>query len=658
MKVALFTKAFLEPTHVAIAQIVRGLPEIHFEIFTKLFSELPEFPVPNARLAASLPTEIDLDTHVSPCDLVHAIYDGPIAFRAFEAARACRLPFLLSFHGGYDTNAKIWKANHRALTYRLCEEADAVTVVSQIDAMRLASIGVRRPIEVAPVPIDVTALPPRNAISPDAPIIAIGRLVPKKGYQVAIAALAMLPENIRLEIIGEGPEAAALREIARNLGVQERVTFLGFLPLNETLHRLAQARFLLHPAIQAEDGNAEGTPQTILWAQAIGTPVIAGASGSITDIVTHEHSGLLVAPGVVKAIAAAVLRLYADSTLASRLAKVARAEVLSSRDLVTSLGAWRRRYARIFSESCDRAKQNSQNSLDQTVCLGKALDAAAAACDTVSGNFRLFEIGGQGLIYLTGSNKGPVRVAKLPIYPTDGNDEETALAQGRILREARILAELTARRCKWTPHLYTFDPAGRFLIREFIAGKTLQETLPALSLPDRVALIPLLIETARNMFTMLHSEKPVPFVFRDWKLRNIVLVKGRNGSVIRIVDAGSIRSVRGTYSSNRVKTRIGTHNWLHWSPEMLLSSGRFFSPSSDYFSLGTTIFNLVVGHAPFSNTEADPNCVLAAFGKEMGRVKDEWKLACARVKFPTNLSDWVLQCLSVSTEERPSHFPL
>lgn len=657
MKVALFTKAFLEPTHVAIAQVLRGLPEIHFEIFTKFFAELPGLPVPNAKLAAALPVEINLDMAVSRCDLVHAIYDGPIAFRAFEAAQACRLPFLLSFHGGYDTNAKIWKPNHRALTCKLCEEADAVTVVSKIDAARLAFLGVRRPVEISPVPIDPAVLPTRNTIGADAPIVAIGRLVPKKGFHFAITALTMLPPNLRLEIIGDGPEAAALQETARNIGVQERVTFLGFLPLSETLHRLAQARFLLHPAIQAEDGNAEGTPQIILWAQAMGTPVIAGASGSISDIVAHEHSGLLVESGNASAIAAAVLRLIANSAFAEKLAEIARLEVLTARDLSVSVGEWRSRYLRIASNKSNPVKQPAHNSPESTQFFDKALNAAAVACAAEPKDLRLFEIGGQGLIYLVGSEEDRLRAVKLPIYPADGNEDQKALAEGRILREARILAELTARGFQWTPRLYTSDSAGRFLVREFIAGKTLQEAMLALSLPERVALIAPLMETARNMFELLHNEKPEPFVFRDWKPRNLVLVEGENSPLIRVVDAGSIRSVRGPSSSNRLKTRIGTRNWLHWSPEMLLSSGRIFSPSTDYFSLGATIFYLLVGHPPFSNTEANPNRVMAAYGEEMKRVKSQWKLACAKACLPVNLAAWVLQCLSPLAEERPTRFP-
>jgi serine/threonine protein kinase len=90
---------------------------------------------------------------------------------------------------------------------------------------------------------------------------------------------------------------------------------------------------------------------------------------------------------------------------------------------------------------------------------------------------------------------------------------------------------------------------------------------------------------------------------------------------------------------------------------MLLSSGRVFSPSTDYFSLGATIFYLLVGHPPFSNTETNPNHVMAAYGVEMKRVESQWKLACEKVCLAANLADWVLQCLSLSAEERPTCFP-
>jgi len=77
-----------------------------------------------------------------------------------------------------------------------------------------------------------------------------------------------------------------------SLGVHERVDWKGILPLHKTLEVMNSASILLHPARIAFDGNAEGTPQTILWAQAMGLPVITTPTGSICEIVEHKVTGL------------------------------------------------------------------------------------------------------------------------------------------------------------------------------------------------------------------------------------------------------------------------------------------------------------------------------------------------------------------------------
>lgn len=653
VKVALFAKWFLEPTHVAIAQVIRGLSEIEFSVFAKGFGEVPQLPVPNATRKVVLDSGRLQDRAISKCDLVHAIYDGGTTFQAFESARACGLPFLLSFHGGFDTNSKIWKASYRELTREMCEAASAVTVVSKTDVDRLASIGVLRPIEVAPVPIDLNSVPKRPMIGSDAPIIAIGRLVRKKGYHIALAAFKLLPGDLRLEIIGEGPEDKSLRETAHALGIHERVEFLGFLPLDETLRRLAKARFLLHPAIQAEDGNAEGTPQVILWSHAIGTPVIAGASGSISNIVAHEHSGLVVPPNDPLKLAAAILRLLLDPGFAERLAQTAQAIVQSKHDLEACVAAWRRRYAEVVRGAPRPNSRWAFSTSPSNSQFLEALESAAKACGTKPDDLRLFEMGGQGLIYRNEPVEGGARAVKLPIY--DGSEHQRKAAEARILREGRILAELTARGSRWTPRLHSHDPGGRFLVRDFIRGDTLHDAVQRLSHRSRIGLIPPLFNAARALFDLLHNATPNPFVVRDLKPRNLVLVEGKSPSIY-IVDVGSIRST-GQESRRQSKTRLGTRNWLFWAPEMLLSNGKEFSPSSDYFSLGATLFYLLFGRPPFSNREADPDEFLASYADELESAIDSVRQASFGSELPPNLAEWLSKCLSLSAEDRPTRIP-
>ncbi len=92
----------------------------------------------------------------------------------------------------------------------------------------------------------------------------VGRLVPLKGAVLAVEAIALLPE-LRLVIIGNGPESDRVRRRAARLGVEERVDFLGHLPRAEVFARVAHARVLLHPAIHDE------SPLTVAEALALGT---------------------------------------------------------------------------------------------------------------------------------------------------------------------------------------------------------------------------------------------------------------------------------------------------------------------------------------------------------------------------------------------------
>jgi len=88
--------------------------------------------------------------------------------------------------------------------------------------------------------------------------------VPKKGVDIALDCLASLPPRFKLTIVGEGAMKAVLMERARELKIENRVTWTGPKPLRQTLQIIADGAILLHPARVCEDGNAEGTPQAVL----------------------------------------------------------------------------------------------------------------------------------------------------------------------------------------------------------------------------------------------------------------------------------------------------------------------------------------------------------------------------------------------------------
>ncbi len=142
---------------------------------------------------------------------------------------------------------------------------------------------------------------------------AAGRLTRQKALGDALAALARV-DGARLLVAGDGPERAELEQTARELGVSDRVRFLGALPRDEVLRvfRAADAALLTSAW--------ENLPHSVLEALAVGTPVIASAVGGVPEVVRDGENGLLVAPGDVEGLADAIRRVSDDERLRAALA--------------------------------------------------------------------------------------------------------------------------------------------------------------------------------------------------------------------------------------------------------------------------------------------------------------------------------------------------
>jgi glycosyltransferase involved in cell wall biosynthesis len=163
----------------------------------------------------------------------------------------------------------------------------------------------------------------------------VGTLIPHKGFATAIegAALALAGgADLRVEVIGEGPENARLRALVAALGVSDRVTFSGRRSNDYVLERLSTALAMLAPCEIQEDGDRDGLPVTLLDAAACGVPAITTAVGAIPEFVVDGVTGLVVSEHDPRAIAAAIGRLLDDPDLAPRLGATARERVLEQHD--------------------------------------------------------------------------------------------------------------------------------------------------------------------------------------------------------------------------------------------------------------------------------------------------------------------------------------
>lgn len=174
--------------------------------------------------------------------------------------------------------------------------------------------------------VDLSLFNPAVAEKPEAPLfVFVGRLVWLKGVDHLIRAFERVPENARLQIIGDGPEKPKLEAIAAKSAAGSRIEFAGFRPQAEIRDILARATALILPSLH-ECGGA-----VILEAFACRTTAIATDWGGPQEYVTPS-TGYLVAPSsreaFVDGLAAAMNALARDGALAAELGKAAREHVV------------------------------------------------------------------------------------------------------------------------------------------------------------------------------------------------------------------------------------------------------------------------------------------------------------------------------------------
>jgi colanic acid/amylovoran biosynthesis glycosyltransferase len=155
-------------------------------------------------------------------------------------------------------------------------------------------------------------------------LLAVGRLVPKKGFDLLVDAIARVDAPVRLRIVGAGPEEAALRAsvAAHDLGAV--VTLAGPRTHAELPAEYAAADIVCVPSVEDETGDRDGLPNVALEAMASGRAIVAGAVGALPAAIEHGMTGLLVPPGHAGALAHAIAALARDAALRDRLGRAAR----------------------------------------------------------------------------------------------------------------------------------------------------------------------------------------------------------------------------------------------------------------------------------------------------------------------------------------------
>ncbi len=258
-------------------------------------------------------------------DVVHAHFGSVAATVARLVYRLTGIPYLFTAHAKDIYHDTVDAADLRA---KLADAAAVVTVSDYNldhlrttfgrDAERVVRIYNGLPLQrfTYAAPVDR----PRH-------IVAVGRLVEKKGFDVLVDACRILCERgvpFTCDIVGSGPDEAALRRQIDAAHLDDVVRLVGPRPQGDVITAVQQASVFAAPCVVGKDGNRDGLPTVLIEAMALGTPCVSTDVTGIPELVQDGVTGLLVAQNDARALADALERLLADDDLRVRLALSAR----------------------------------------------------------------------------------------------------------------------------------------------------------------------------------------------------------------------------------------------------------------------------------------------------------------------------------------------
>jgi glycogen synthase len=261
-----------------------------------------------------------------PFDILHAQYGYPNGWTVLLAARELGLPAVVSVQGGDGHWVGSCCETHRQAMLRVLDGANALLIGCEsfreevVDRLGVA----RERFTIVPGAVDVARFHPAPGWKPGAAgdpvrLLYHGRVDRRKGALDFLEALALLRDEGGLRfaatISGIGPDYDASRETADRLNLPVR--FTGYADYDAAPAVYHDGDVFVSPTY------AEGFSNTILEAMASGLPVVSCRAVGVMDCLRHDENGLMVEPGDVPALAAALRRTITDAPLRRRLAETA-----------------------------------------------------------------------------------------------------------------------------------------------------------------------------------------------------------------------------------------------------------------------------------------------------------------------------------------------
>lgn len=264
-----------------------------------------------------VPYVFTLWRELGACQLVHVMANSGWSWHLFATpaiwiAHLRRIPVIVNYRGG---EADAFLKNSARMIGLTMRKTAALIVPSGFLKATFARFGMTA--AIVPNIIDLHRFSNPQPHRPLRRRLLVARnLEPIYDNESAIRALAIVRQthpDATLTIAGSGPLAGALQSLAGSLGLSGAVVFAGRLDRDAMAVAYREADIVLNPSL------VDNMPNSVLEALASGVPVVTTHVGGVPYIVKHEETALLVPPRAPEAMAAAILRLMEDATLARRL---------------------------------------------------------------------------------------------------------------------------------------------------------------------------------------------------------------------------------------------------------------------------------------------------------------------------------------------------
>jgi glycosyltransferase involved in cell wall biosynthesis len=290
--------------------------------YERLYACVEVLPEADANTQATMITKKLANKNIQG---VHAYFAHTPTDVAMRVAKELNVPY------GFSTHARDARKIPASELARRARNASCVVACNADVAGELKQLGA--PVTLLPHGVDLERFSSQPFPTLPLQLLAVGRFVHKKGFDVLLKAVARLNFPFHLRIVGDGPEEETLKALIKANQLENFVTLCGSLSHAELPSIYASSHVVVVPSIVDKSGDRDGLPNVVLEAMASGRAVVGTEAGAISSAIISGFNGVLVSPNDASQLAYALTGLNRNLELLKELGHNARAVAERNYDL-------------------------------------------------------------------------------------------------------------------------------------------------------------------------------------------------------------------------------------------------------------------------------------------------------------------------------------